>query len=345
MHLTYTEIKDQYKALKKTMNHVDECMGSLRALVDRAKPRSLVFFGCGSSYSIAQSLALAAQVNLKLPATAIAAGDFMLHASAYAGFLDNTMAVVLSRSGSTSEALAAVERLKSSVSAHVIGICCAEDSKLSALCDGMLEMPWCYDRSVCQTRSVACLYMAGMLLVARLSGNDVMASGLERAVEGGPAFMKWYEEELKFISSKAWTSVVVLADAELNGLGGEAALAFQEICQRPGVCHHVLDVRHGPMVLIGRGTLVIAALSDGSHFEHALVADIAQKGAELVIYSDVPLDGLPDKAVNISFGRSLPHAARGLPFILIAQLIAYWRAVADGVDPDHPQGLDPWIRL
>lgn len=345
MHLTYSEIKDQYKALKKTEDYISVKIVEIKKLFDKAKPRSLVFLGCGSSYSLAKSLALAAQVNLKLPCLAVAAGDYMLHSGSYSGFLGGTLAVVISRSGSTSEVVAAVEHLKAALDAPVLSVCCAEGSRLSLLSDLALEMPWCYDMSVCQTRTVSCLYAAGMLALARLAGNDKLAEGFARAADGGPSFMAWYEQELKFVASKAWKHAVVLADAELAGIGEEGALAFKEICQRPSGFHHVLDVRHGPMVLIGRETLVIAALSEGNRYELDLVADVAKKGAELVVYSDIPLDGLPDRAMNVSFGRSLPHAARGLPLIAIAQLIAYYRAVEDGVNPDEPGGLSPWIKL
>lgn len=345
MHLTYSEIKDQYNALNKTADCISAVIGDVKKLFDRTRPRSLVFFGCGSSYSLAQSLALAAQINLKLPAVAIPAGDYMLHTGSYSGFLGGTLAVVISRSGSTSEVVAAVEHLKAAVDAPVLSICCTEGSRLSKLSDMTVVMPWCYDKSVCQTRTVSCLYLAGMLMFSKLAGNEKLTDGLERAVAGGPSFLSWYEEELKFVASKSWKHAVVLADAELAGIGEEAALAFKEICQRASNFHHVLDVRHGPMVLIDRDTLVIAALSDGDQYELDLIADVARKGAELIVYSDIPLDGLPEKALNVSFGKSLPHAARGLPLVLIAQLVSYYRAVADGVNPDEPGGLSPWIKL
>jgi glutamine---fructose-6-phosphate transaminase (isomerizing) len=345
MHLTYSEIKDQYNALQKTMDCIQSRIGDVKKLFERRHPRSVVFFGCGSSYSLAKSMAIAMQINMKIPAIAIAAGDYMLHTGSYSAFLDGSLAIVISRSGSTSEVIAAVEHLKAASGVPVLSICCVEDSRLAQLSELTIEMPWCFDKSVCQTRTVSCLYMAGMLLIARLAGNEKLTDGLGRAVAGGPSYMSWYEEELKFTATKHWTHAVVLADAEIAGIAEEGALAFKEICQRHSNFHHLLDVRHGPMVMIGPDTLVIAALSDGNQYELDLVADVAKKGAELIVYSDIPLDGLPDKALNISFGKSLPHAARGLPLVLIAQFVAYYRAVADGVNPDEPSGLNPWIKL
>ena len=345
MYLTYSELKDQYNALEKAAALLNGSWGEAKRLFERNQPRAVVFLGCGSSYSIAQSLAAATMMHMKTPAVALPAGDYMLHSSSYSGALDGALAVAISRSGSTSELVEAVERLKADLDAPVISLVAAVDSPLAALSDMTVEMPWCFDQSVCQTRTVSCLYFAGMLLIARLAGADALADGLLRAVTGGPAYLQSIEQDLKTVAEKPWTNAVVLADAELAGIASEAALAFREICQRPGSFYHVLDVRHGPMVLIRPDTLVIAALSNGNQYELDLVADIAKKGAGLIVYSDIPLDVLPDRTLNVSFGKSLPHAARGLPFLLIAQLVSYHKAIADGVNPDEPSGLDPWIKL
>jgi glutamine---fructose-6-phosphate transaminase (isomerizing) len=344
MHLTYSEIHDQYRALNKTIDRVASAFCDVKKLFDKTHPRSVVIIGCGASRCIADSLAPAAQAGLNLPATAIAAGDFMLHPGSYTPFLDDCIVLALSRSGATTEVLEAARCLKGA-GAPILSITALEGSPLAALSDITLEMPWCADKSVCQTRAASCLYLAGMLLLAKLGSNTALAEGLERAVSGGPSFMEWYEDELKFTASKMWKNVVLLADAELYGIAEEGALAFGEICRRQAVSSHLLEYRHGAITLAGRDTLVITAISDGNQYELDLVADVAKRGADLVVYSDIPLDSLPDRALNVSFGKSLPHPARGLPFLLIAQLIAYHRAVADGVNPDEPEGLRVTIKL
>lgn len=345
MHLTYKEIKDQYNALNKTLRHAEGFAAAAAVLAGRNGAGTLAFLGCGSSYSLARSLAAAAGIYMNRPAVALPAGDCMVHAGSYAGLLAGATVIVLSRSGSTSEVIAAVERLRAQCGAKVLSIVCTEDSPLAALSDAAVEMPWAFDESVCQTRSVSCLYAAGMLLVAALAGKAELAAGLCLAVEGGPGYMERVEGTLKAAAEGPWKDAVVLADAELAGIASEGALAFLEIARRPGAHYHVLDSRHGPMVMVGKETLAIAALTDGNRYETDLLRDVANKGAAVVAYSDLPLDGLPEGAVNITFGKTLPHAARGLPLILAAQFLAYWRAVKDGVNPDRPEGLDPWIKL
>jgi fructoselysine-6-P-deglycase FrlB-like protein len=153
------------------------------------------------------------------------------------------------------------------------------------------------------------------------------------------------------LASRPWDHAVVLADGELEGIAEEGALAFKEICQLPSNYYHMLDVRHGPMVLINEKTLVIAAVgSIGSELERNLLRDVLDKKAELVMFSDTPMcvEGIApvnNKINAVFFGSGLPHMAKGIPFIVLCQMIAYYKSEAIGTDPDKPTGLDAWISL
>ena len=61
--------------------------------------------------------------------------------------------------------------------------------------------------------------------------------------------MERYAPLAQEVAQEEWESVVVLADSELDGIASEAAIAFVEIPQVHANYYHVLDVRHGPMVL------------------------------------------------------------------------------------------------
>ncbi len=146
---------------------------------------------------------------------------------------------------------------------------------------------------------------------------------------------------------KGFTKVIVLADAEANGLAEEGALAFNEIAYMPSVCKHVLDVRHGPIVLADSDTLAIVCMSaDGFSYQTELVRDLIARGAGVITYSAAPLPVVSDRTIaTFNFGRKLSPSVEGIPLLAVAQLLAYHSAMARGVDPDHPDGLDPWIAL
>lgn len=342
MSITYGEIKSQYAALEKTSSHLNRLLTQVNETLSEKK--KIYFLGSGSSFYVACSAAFLAQTHLHCLSMAIPAGDLLLHIPTYRSLLDGAAVVILSRSGETTEAVRAISELrKEGLSFTLITITCVNGSTLSRQSDLAVELPWAFDESVCQTRTVSCLYYACARIVAFLSGNQALSDALEMAVAKGPVFMEKHEAMLQKIAGLDWSHAIVLGDAEIGGLCEEGALAFKEICQLPSNYHHLLDVRHGPMVLINEKTLIIAALSAANGLELDLIADVVKKGAKVVAYADHPVD-IPG-ACTVSFGESLPHAARGFPVIAICQLIAYYKSQITGADPDQPDGLSAWIKL
>jgi fructoselysine-6-P-deglycase FrlB-like protein len=289
-------------------------------------------------------MALLCSMNTGIPAAAMAAGDILLHSERYGKLFEEAGVVMISRSGRTSElllALDALDRLGGKI--ETACMVCADDTPLGAKTGLTLSTPWAYDESVCQTRCVTNFYYMAVYIFARISGNRAVLDELDRIIKDGYGFLEKAEAMAEQLAGLGWNHAVVLADAELEGLAEEGALAFKEICQLPSNYYHLLDVRHGPMVLIGKETLVLAAPGAYKGLEADLITDIKNKGAELVVFTDLeaPTEGLR----GIMFGGSLSHAARGIPFILLCQLIAYKKAGVTGANPDKPSGLDAWINL
>jgi glucosamine--fructose-6-phosphate aminotransferase (isomerizing) len=346
MSLTYNETKDQYNSLSQTYEYLESQKSGLKHFWENKQPKSITFIGSGSSYYIAQSLEMIAKVKMGIPASSIPAGDLMLHFQTYRHFMDNTLIIAVSRSGSTTEIINAINHVKTIMEVPVISVTCVRDSELSKISDVTLEIPWAFDESVCQTRTVSNLYAAGLQLIAYWGGNDKTISDMEVILKQGNNYMKNYEEKLKEIAEMDWNNAVVLADGELQGIAMVGALAFKEIAQVPSNYYHVLDSRHGPMVMIGQDTLVIACLTSNEYYYQAsLIRDIIKKGAKVVVYTDTHVEDIEGIKLHVFFGVSLDHAVRGIPFINISQIIAYYKAKQKGVNPDSPDGLDAWIKL
>jgi fructoselysine-6-P-deglycase FrlB-like protein len=343
MSTTYDEIMAQYGAMRETAGHIDARWGEIAPFF-ASRPKLLAAVGCGSSFSVAKSIADMARMRAGVPAAALAAGDLLLNAERYAALLDGAAVLVVSRSGSTSEILLATERLRAlGCRFSLLSIACVSDSPLAAISDYTLEMPWAFDRSVCQTRTVACMYYAFARVLAKWLGDAPLLADLEAVAEMGPAFAGRAEPVLAELAARPWTHAAVLGDAELAGLAEEGALAFKEICQLPSNHYHLLDARHGPMVLFGDKTLILAAVGEGGPYAADMLRDLAQKGSTVVAFADGDIGFQGGTA--IAFGRKLSHIARGLPFLLLCQLLACFKAASTGADPDAPTGLRPWIEL
>ena len=347
MYLTYGEIKDQYNALGKTIGYLDRRRREIVDFFHDRNPASLTYIGSGSSYLICRSLELAADLRLNLPARALPAGDLLLNHAGYGPWLRNGMIVAPSRSGNTSEVLRSIQKVR----AHhpllpTAGIACSDNSELGRLADLSLVLSWADDQSVCQTRAVVNLYAACLMMVAYWCNEGELIENLAAAAEHGNAFMEAHEGELERVARGDWKEAVILADGEMRGLAGEGALAFTEIARIPGRFHHLLDVRHGPLVTVNRDSLVIACLGgEGLEYQIDLIADLRRKGATVVVYSDMPTAPIEGTSLQIASGLELVPAVRGIPFIYISQALAYFKAIEKGIDPDRPEGLEAWIEL
>lgn len=346
MNLTYKEMKNQYQALRKTYDYITVRKDELIEFFTKTKPESLTYIGCGSSYSLCQSGELTAKVRLGIPATALPAGDLMLNLNTYKKIFKGTMVVTLSRSGSTSEVVKSIEKLRASAKVSVLTISCVTDSVLARVSDFVLEMPWAFDNSVCQTSSVTNLYTANLLAMAYISGDTKLVSDIDDAIKLGNDYMEKYEDMITKASGGNWSKVIVLADGEMQGLASEASLVFTEVSKVQSNYHHLLDVRHGPMVLIDKDTLVVAAInSNGFDYQKALILEIINKGAKVITYSDKTTKAIDGVALNVSSETVFDTAVSGIPFVFIAQMAAYTKAVEKGLNPDNPEGLDAWIKL
>ena len=345
MALTYKEMHDTFNALEKTADYLERHWIEIEAFF-RSKER-FVFVGCGSSYSNAKSFAMICNMSIGKPAMALAAGDILLHAERYKKCIDGTGVVFISRSGRTSELIKALDSLKEhGYDINVASFICADGTPLGEKSDLVLSTPWAFDESVCQTRCVTNAYFMAAYIAAKITDNTPVMMDLRLMITEGPAFMEKAEELAKELAVLPWTHSVVLADAELEGIAEEGALVFKEVCQLPSSYHHLLDLRHGPMVLVSKETLVIVALGTACELELNLLKDIKAKGAEIVAFCGIcgSCESYPGTK-TICFSQTLSHVAKGIPFIILCQMIAYYKSKETGADPDKPTGLDPWIAL
>ncbi len=344
MSLIYDEMLDQFKAMRKTAVYLDGKVQAFKACLEENPDRNVVFLGCGSSYALASSMEIITARYMKRPAKAIAAGDLLLHPNTYAPQFAGALVTVVSRSGYTTEIHKGLQIMADlGLRFSLIVITCTENSDLAAKADTAIEMPWAFDESICQTRTVSCLYFAWCYLVAKsIADNDFLAALMVVARQGEAYLEKW-EPVLKRMADENFHHACVMGDAEIAGIAEEGALAFKEICQLPSNYYHVLDSRHGPLVLFNPSTLSVVAASGNSSLEMDYILDVLQKGGPVIVYSDLPLD--IDGITNVTFGESLPHAVRGLPLIASIQMLAYYKALAIGIDPENPNGLKSWIKL
>jgi fructoselysine-6-P-deglycase FrlB-like protein len=343
LYVTQQEILGQYKALQKTFSYVMNHADFIRQYVERHRFDSMTFSGCGSSFCLCKSAEASAKMRLGIPANSCAAGDVMINYHHYANLLKQTMLFLASRSGDTSEVVfVALQAKKHGI--PIVGICAKENSKLATVADVMLEIPWAFDESVCQTRTVTNLYTVHLMILGILAKDDDLLKEIKVAIDRGENYIEQSMALLQEVSTTNFERAIVLADSELEGIASEGALAFKEISLVAGDYYHVLDVRHGPMVLINDQTLVIMVCSPTDvQYQMQLVADLRKKGAHVLTLTSRNADYGADW--NVRLPNYQNFAVLGIPFIFVPQWIALNKALQKGINPDIPDGLDAYIEL
>ena len=345
MFITEAEILDTPQALAATVQYFSKQKSSIAEFFVRNQQRKFTILGCGSSYMLAKSAAALFDSFADTSARAIPAGDYILDPEFWKETVRGSTVIALSRSGLTSEMVMAVKHIRETLACPTISLTAKEGSDLSALSDLDMAMPWIYDNSVCQTRTVANLYAAILLLASEYAElpslwESVLAAGIE-----GNAFHLKNRPVLEDISAQNWDNAVVLADGPVCGIAEEGALAFTEIAMLPGRYFHLLDYRHGPIVIGGERTLTLMLLRPGEDvLQGAMVRDVIGRGGIVVTVSDEAENRYGANA-HIQISGIGAFAAWGIPFIYIIQMIALLKAVALGGNPDQPAGLDPYISL
>lgn len=327
MYKIEQEILSQYKALEETFIYMMGMKSRIESFTEKTRFKSITFIGCGSSYSLCKSAEISYKLRTGLLANSIAAGDLLLNFSTYKRLLKDTLLVVLSRSGSTNEVVSAVEMAKNELEIPCISISTRERSKLGSIADLNIELPWAFDESVCETRTVTNLYTANLMLTGLMIDDKVLLDEIGKAVKAGELYIEQSREVLKeAVYTEEWEKVVVLADSELSGIAEVGALTFSKICRMPANFYHVLDVRHGPMVLINDKTLVIIACApDDNTYQMGLIEELKEKGAVVVTV------GTKDAKVwGSDYNIMIPHysnfGVNGIPFILVPQLLSCLKA-------------------
>lgn len=342
MSLSQKEIFNQYKSLAMTYDLLQEKRDDILSVI--SKSDRFVFMGCGSSYSLAKGAAALANIYGADSAIAIAAGDYIINHAQYSKTLEDSCIVFISRSGMTSEMLIAAQLIRENgIKCTMLSLCATVNAPLGEYARLSIELPWAFDKSVCQTQTVSNLYIASVLMLALRYGDENIIGQIKELISGGEGYLNSFSEQLQELFGAGWEKAVVLSDAASAGIAEEGALAFNEICMLPSNYYHVLDVRHGPMVLIKEKTVVVMLFSPtDTERQLALLEDIKKKGAYTLVLASSEAFAAADKLIKIP---DCDHALAGLLLVNAIQILALGIASASGIDPDKPSGLDAWIKL
>src|SRR6516165_3864168 len=125
---TWNEILSQAEVWKSVLKILRQSAPADRIINGSPDQREWLFIGCGTSFYLAEAAALSWTLLTGLPARAIPASEILLFPRLLTTASNQMQAVVISRSGRTSEAVRAARVLGEKLQIATLGITCARNS-------------------------------------------------------------------------------------------------------------------------------------------------------------------------------------------------------------------------
>jgi glucosamine--fructose-6-phosphate aminotransferase (isomerizing) len=303
-------------------------------------------FGCGSTFYLSLTAAAVLQAVTGGTTRAVPSSELLFHERSWIAPGPPVRGLAISRSGTTTETLRALEVLSNHTNARLAAVTCYAGTPMDALCAPVLVSPEGYETSIAQTRSFASM-LVGCLAIAGMIGRRAqLLEGLEALPPFGRRLLADYEGLAASLGSDARCErVFFLGSGPRYGLACEGMLKMKEMSLTNSEAYHFLEFRHGPKSMVDSSTLVVGLLSDVARSAEAQVLrEMKDLGATLLVLAENS-DGLGWADHVVPFESGLPEGARLPLYLPVLQLLAYHRAVSKGLDPDTPRNLDAVVRL
>jgi glucosamine--fructose-6-phosphate aminotransferase (isomerizing) len=345
---TLAEITTQPEAWADALQAFEARQDELKRSWTCLRLQRVLFAGCGSTHYLSQTAAFLFQSLTGVPARACPSSEIVLFGPQVMPDPGRTLLVAISRSGTTTETLIAVERFRRLGGQAVWTITCYPNSPLAQAADLVLPAQAAQEQSVAQTRSFTSMLLLAQALTAALAGNAAMLERLRRL----PEALNNLSGRLGDLPRQLGTNLDIeriyfLGGGPLYGVANEAMLKTKEMSLSHAEAYHPLEFRHGPMSMVNEHTLVVGLLSDsGLAEELRVLAEMQQLGARVLALAE---DGSaltprrPETVVELQ--SSLKEGERGLLYLPVLQRLAYHRALAKGLDPDRPNNLTAVVTL
>jgi len=304
--------------------------------------REWLFVGCGTSFYLAEAAAVSWTTLTGEPARPVPASEVLLFPELFKVGGAPKQAVVISRSGRTSEAVRAASALRKDLRIPTIGISCAENSLLQQECDLCMVLGVADEKSTVMTRSFTSMLLGLQVLAAcRADRPQFIDSLLEMSKRLASLLPAVSEEMRAFVHSHKFADYVFLGQGAFHGIAREAALKVMEMSCSYSQFFHTLEFRHGPKAIVSPDTCLTFFLSQtAQRAESEVLSEMKELGGVIVAVCDQATDQVrksADLVIDLNLkGHELSSLA---PFVVPCQLMGFFTGLQKGLDPDEPKNL------
>ena len=339
---TWNEILSQGRVWQTVLSELSDGSQVERILQRSSQRREWIFIGCGTSFYIAESAALSWTLLTGQPARALPASEVLLYPKLIEREGANVQAVVISRSGQTSEAVRAARVLRRELHLPALGITCAERSGLEEACEETIVVRAADEKSTVMTRSFTSMLVTLQFLAARCAGDRKFIENLNAMAEQfAPRIRSIANVIQQFVASRSFADYVFLGQGPFHGIARETALKVMEMSSSYSQFFHTLEFRHGPKAIVSPSTCLTFLLSDsGYSAEVEVIEEMKELGGAIIAICNRAAEGLQrssDLVIEMNFDGS--ELALLAPYTVPCQLLGFFTGIGRGLNPDLPKNL------
>ncbi len=343
---TRSEIEKQSEAWAETLAGFSRQKKSLAQALSGAGKQAWLATGCGSTHYAAIGAAALLR-HLGVAAWAYPAAEIVHFGDTLPR--DGANLLAISRSGTTTETLWAVDRFRKRYpGGKVVSITTQSESPLAKASDLVLSADPARELSVAQTRSFTSMFILSQCLAGVLGGGPGLASRLARLPATLDRLIKRSADLPRQIGEdSSLQRFFFLGGGPYYGLACEAMLKTKEMTRSWAEAFHPLEFRHGPMAVVDDHSLVACLVSDSEQEAEVRVArDMQKLGARiLVLTDDASRADWTGMEYVVELQSGLNEWERGALYLPFIHWMDYYRTLARGLDPDQPTNLTAVVEL
>ncbi|MCX7795366.1 MAG: SIS domain-containing protein [bacterium] len=333
MHGEYTlqEIEEQFRVWEELLYnppYIDE--------IDNKD--EVIYFGSGTSYYLALSLASFTQYYTGITSRALPSQELIFFSETVIT-KKPTLYFGISRSGETSEIIMAMERAKSLGKGNFLSITTEGESQLAIKSERAIVISSARENSVVMTKSFTSMLLGVQLGILNSIKSQEIYLLKERLLASSQEVLVTSKNWANEISQKDYKEIIFLGSGPFYGIACESALKVREMSSSLTSAYHTLEFRHGPKASLNRNSLVVMLLSDSAIEEELKIAEeVKNIGAECIIIGDKGEN-------NININSNLNEYLRLVLYMPFAQFLGYYKAIKKGLDPDEPLNLTQVVKI
>lgn len=353
---TAKEIHQQPKTWEKTIQQIKSQRVEVKEFISKITSHDdfdIIFTGAGTSEFVGNALYSYCTTNWKYKVKSYGTTDLVASPLQYLSPTKPTLLISFGRSGNSPESVGAVD-VANTVCKNIqhLFITCNNEGALAKMASqvdnayAITLTPETHDQSFAMTSSYTNMMLAALLCLdfdqmEKVEGSihTIMSQVIELVEER-------VQEIESIVSSYEFKRIVYLGANALKGIAQESALKMLELTagEVPTMYDTPLGFRHGPKSIINKDTLCVVFCSDDEYtyqFELDLIKEMSgqRKGNKIIAVCGTKREELKELVdYYYCFGNNVKehNVFLGFEYIVLAQLMAFYKSISLNVTPDNP---------